>query len=43
MAQGLPRQGARAVYKSWTDSNQEMVKNANKKKAATKKTTKKGK
>ena len=43
MAQGLPKQGARALIKSWGDANAEMMKAANKKKTATKKTTKKGK
>ena len=31
MAQGLPKQGARALIKSWGDANAEMMKKSNKK------------
>lgn len=43
MSKGLPKQGARALIKAWTDANSEMIKNANKKKTPTKSTPKKGK
>lgn len=38
---GLPPQGAKAIYKSFTDANDMVVKNGNKKKAESKTKSKK--
>lgn len=43
MAKALPKQGARAVLNAWSDANEQIIKNGNKRKAASQKKGKKKK